>query len=370
MKKAVFILAILLVSVTSAQTNLLNTSWTEGTGNITDFTVYGPSIENSRVQGVDGWGNSSVVWLSTPDISTPQDGGYYSSYKTIDPTETYRLTTWVKKTGSTAGRTFFGLHSRSGSTQSTQTLAGAVNSNPYFWSGDLPQLDKWYFIVGFIHPNNYAGASQGAMYDGATGEVVPGVNVVDFKFSADATQLRNRALLWKTTDTNDRQYYWEPSIYEVNASMPTIEDLTNTGGSTGGGDTVWNVSGSDINFIAGKVGIGTDNPDQALTVNGIIHTKEVRVDVQGPFVPDYVFYEDYNLKTLEEVQNFINEHGHLPNIPSAQQMEKEGMNLKEMNLKLLEKVEELTLYILDQEKRSLEQEERIKVLEESQTTKN
>ena len=80
-------------------------------------------------------------------------------------------------------------------------------------------------------------------------------------------------------------------------------------------------------------------------------------------MPDYVFYDDYKLKSLKEVQNFINEHGHLPNIPSAQKMEAEGMNLKVMNLKLLEKVEELTLYILEQDKIQKQQQTKQKQLE-------
>ncbi|MEO9511654.1 MAG: interleukin-like EMT inducer domain-containing protein [Flavobacteriaceae bacterium] len=100
----------------------------------------------------------------------------------------------------------------------------------------------------------------------------------------------------------------------------------------------------------GHVGIGTNTPDSMLTVKGDIHAEEVQVDLSVPG-PDYVFKEDYDLKSLEEVQNHIKAHGHLPNIPSAQEMEENGIQLGEMNMKLLEKIEELTLYILEQEKR-------------------
>lgn len=99
----------------------------------------------------------------------------------------------------------------------------------------------------------------------------------------------------------------------------------------------------------GHVGIGTANPDAELTVKGKIHTQEVKVDLNGAVAPDYVFKEDYDLKTLEEVQEYINKNGHLPNIPSAEEMEENGLLLKDMNLKLLEKIEELTLYILQQQ---------------------
>ncbi|SNY99677.1 tail fiber protein [Flagellimonas pacifica] len=111
-----------------------------------------------------------------------------------------------------------------------------------------------------------------------------------------------------------------------------------------------------LNPHGGKVGIGTTNPDSKLTVKGKIHAEEVKVDLSVPG-PDYVFKEDYNLRSLEEVQNYIKEFGHLPNIPSAKEMEANGIQLGEMNMKLLEKIEELTLYTLEQEKK-IEQLER------------
>ena len=112
----------------------------------------------------------------------------------------------------------------------------------------------------------------------------------------------------------------------------------------------------------GKVGIGTSNPDAKLTVKGGIHAEEVKVDLSVP-APDYVFKKGYDLLTIEEVQNHITQKGHLPNIPSATQMEKEGIELGVMNMKLLEKIEELTLYTIAQEKQLKKQEQKNKELE-------
>ena len=108
-----------------------------------------------------------------------------------------------------------------------------------------------------------------------------------------------------------------------------------------------------------NLGIGTASPDAKLTVKGNIHAEEVKVDLSVPG-PDYVFKEGYDLKSLEEVQNHINEHGHLPNIPSAKEMELNGVQLGEMNMKLLEKIEELTLYTLEQERRIEQLEKEVK----------
>lgn len=99
----------------------------------------------------------------------------------------------------------------------------------------------------------------------------------------------------------------------------------------------------------GNIGIGTGsnvlNPDEKLAVNGLIHTKEVKVDMVG--WPDYVFTNEYILPTLAEVEDFITKNGHLKGIPSAQEVSVEGINLGEMNKLLLEKIEELTLYMIE-----------------------
>ncbi|MCC9073590.1 tail fiber protein [Flavobacterium sp. F-65] len=115
----------------------------------------------------------------------------------------------------------------------------------------------------------------------------------------------------------------------------------------------------------GNVGIGTTNPDEKLTVNGKIHAQEVRIDLQSPMtVPDYVFANDYKLKSLQEVEEFIKENSHLPEIPSAKEIEKNGFMLAEMNMSLLKKIEELTLYSIEQSKKILiieKQNERLEI---------
>jgi hypothetical protein len=99
----------------------------------------------------------------------------------------------------------------------------------------------------------------------------------------------------------------------------------------------------------GNVGIGTNAPDAKLAVNGNIHATEVRVSVNVPG-PDYVFEKDYTLPSLESIKTYVDQNKHLPEVPSAKEMEANGINLSEMNMLLLKKIEELTLYVIDQRK--------------------
>ena len=116
---------------------------------------------------------------------------------------------------------------------------------------------------------------------------------------------------------------------------------------------IW-VTGSQSNYFKSNVGIGTSNPKKLLDVAGTIHAQNIEVDLTG--WSDFVFDTDYKLPSLKEVEAHIQEYKHLPNIPSEKQVKEEGINIGEMQAKLLQKIEELTLYVIQQEKRIQEQE--------------
>lgn len=107
----------------------------------------------------------------------------------------------------------------------------------------------------------------------------------------------------------------------------------------------------------GRVGIGgVSYPQNALEVNGTIRAKEVKVETGWA---DFVFAPDYALPSLKEVESHIKEHKHLPGIPTEAEVLENGVSLGEMNVKLLQKVEELTLYIIQQNKKIDSLEKRI-----------
>ena len=123
-----------------------------------------------------------------------------------------------------------------------------------------------------------------------------------------------------------------------------------------------NRSNRNVTFNGGNVGIGTaDTKGFKLGVNGKIAATEVKVATYANW-SDFVFYDDYQLPTLTEVENHIKEKGHLKDIPSAKEVEKNGFFLGEMDAKLLQKIEELTLYTIEQDKNLKAQKEEIEEL--------
>jgi hypothetical protein len=100
-------------------------------------------------------------------------------------------------------------------------------------------------------------------------------------------------------------------------------------------------------LTGGNVGIGTTNPAHMLQVAGTIGAKEVIVSSTGA---DYVFEPGYQLKPLDELAAYVNENRHLPDVPSAKEMKDSGVSVGEMQTKLLAKIEELTLHMIEMQK--------------------
>ena len=121
-----------------------------------------------------------------------------------------------------------------------------MNSNPYFWYGDLPALNKWFLLVGYIHAaSDPSTTNYGGIYDGETGAKVS--TITDFKFSLTATAANHRTYLYYDPNTSDRQYFFGPQAYQVESNQP-VNDITAPTAFNG------NV------FFEKKVGIGVLSP--------------------------------------------------------------------------------------------------------------
>jgi hypothetical protein len=118
---------------------------------------------------------------------------------------------------------------------------------------------------------------------------------------------------------------------------------------------------------SGKVGIGTTTPKASLAVNGDILAKKVTVSLQN--LPDYVFHASYRLRPLHEVEQYIQQYHHLPEVPSAEEVKKNGLDVGDNQATLLKKIEELTLYVIQLKKENnqlkIEMEEKFKKLEQA-----
>ncbi|MCO5949827.1 hypothetical protein [Mucilaginibacter flavidus] len=143
----------------------------------------------------------------------------------------------------------------------------------------------------------------------------------------------------------------------------TANNSETVGFGTGGSDQLIVYTGGvqHLTILAnGNLGIGTTNPDQALAVNGTVHSKAVVVD--NNVLPDYVFNKTYALRPLSAVKTYIDLNHHLPEMPSAAEVAKNGQNLGEINTLLLKKVEELTLYMIELNKTVKAQQQEIEAL--------
>lgn len=108
----------------------------------------------------------------------------------------------------------------------------------------------------------------------------------------------------------------------------------------------------------GNIGIGMSNPTELLSVNGNIRTRKVIVTQQS--WSDFVFGEGYRLRSLSEVDEFIKTHRRLPDIPSEKDVADQGVDVGDMQAKLLQKIEELTLYVIEQEQQIRQLRQQIK----------
>ena len=151
--------------------------------------------------------------------------------------------------------------------------------------------------------------------------------------------LGDKIALWEIGPTTKYGFGVKSNCLQIYSNATT--DRVSIGYYNSGNPT------EDLSVVDGKVGIGTINPTYKLDVIGTIRAREIKVDLNGA---DFVFENGYKLMSLNELEKFIKEQKHLPEITTAKDMEKNGTELGDLNSKLLQKIEELTLYTIEQGK--------------------
>ena len=205
--------------------NLLTMDWSLGASTTPSFYGYGNHpTENEIITGTTPFGDEDLIWECsnidgtgvTDGINLNRDGGWNTKWYAIDNTQSYRYTTWVKRTHSTTnGRLYFGP-------RNVSDLSGTAQNNPYFVQNiALPELDTWYLLVGVVHPVGYIGGDtdQSGIYDMNGNKIINGQ---EFKWNSSTTQSRFRNLMYGASDLNVKQYFYNPILQIINGQELTI----------------------------------------------------------------------------------------------------------------------------------------------------
>lgn len=179
------------------------------------------SYDESRfVEGFTPYGSKSTLWeMSTNNADDyGSDGGFSTGRFSCDDKKTYRYAIFAKQTIKN-GKVYLGS-----SQATTNNLDGSRNGNPYFWSGTLPEVNKWYLIVGYMQPESATTETgKSGLYDPETGKRVS--SGLDFKIRPGATEQYARAYFYYSQNTDAKAYFFAPRVDEVNGNEPSLTSL-------------------------------------------------------------------------------------------------------------------------------------------------
>jgi hypothetical protein len=204
-----------------------------------------------------------------------------------------------------------------------------VLSFPMQWKKDGTTIANTKFGFGTATPTAYVQIKAGTSI----------ANTAPLKFTSGA-------LL--TTTEGGAVEYDGAHLYFTATNGGTRYQLDQQSGG-GGGTNYWLLSGTNVSLAnpSNNVGIGTSDPGPyKLAVEGTLGARKIKVTQASPWA-DYVFEDGYKLLTLEEVERYIRQNKHLPEVPSAREVEKVGLDVGDNQSTLLKKIEELTLYLID-----------------------
>ena len=213
--------------------NILNYStWQLNGTSASGFSRNGSTSENKIISGTGPWGETTLLWETRCDSTSNADGGWNSSYHSVDSSKTYRLSVWVKRTSSSSSGTFY--LGTNGGGECVQRLSNFTSQcNPYWECRGVSGYTQnvWYLVVGHVFPYTYnssTGHPDSGRYTITNGRVGSnnGCNVgQDMRMAQGTTSLRHRTYHYYSTNNTVRLQLAYPRMDLVDGTEPSIDDL-------------------------------------------------------------------------------------------------------------------------------------------------
>lgn len=357
MKKLSLLIGIATTSLFYSQT--LTTQTRDDAGTPTNQSGFYETNNPSNYPGTGGWWHL----LDVRHTNTTNNFGMQFSGRFDDQDLWFRKTAGIGNQDwkrvvmeTTAGNVEIAKWPSTGKLTVYNNNGGASGSNQFELRTNLTRNSDHYFIKNITNGAATDDVTFSLRHDGqmfVDGNVGIGVTNPTEKLSVDGIIQSTKA-----SEIGGTLELKNPT--KTGANVAQMWRLYNTTGAYGNSLQFWpyNNSGQFFN-PTGYVFKISDTGNAAL--QGKFEAKEIKVTLTP--TADFVFAEDYSLPKLEDVEKHIKEKKHLPEVASAKEMEKEGVNVGEFQIKLLQKIEELTLYTIEQNKLIKEQQKRIEALE-------
>lgn len=264
---------------------------------------------------------------------------------------------------------------------------GNLSTTSGIWLEDYRTANKDVVFMGMADSIRWGLWGQdgigwnGLQYNSRTGAVGIGISPASFALAIGGNGPSPQLAMYAPNNTLSGNISTSDSTMVINSAYGSSLCFPQPCTGTPGRDLIFNPPSTNLFAIPGRVGIFTRTPTTdfqvsgrvqigsgtpatgyQLSVNGKVICTEARVQSTAAW-PDYVFNDNYTLQSLELVEKFILANKHLPGIPSAAQVEKEGFDLGDMNRRLLEQIEQLTLHLIELKKENQQLNYRIAALE-------
>jgi len=209
-------------------------NWTTGTGSQSGYSSNGSSSEQNRVLvSDDPWGRNSVTWRTTPDSTSGADGGWNTSYYSVDINYTYRYSVWVKRYAETGGTFYMGMNPNP-----IRNDNDSSQSNPYFTYTAISNLtyNQWYLVVGHVFYEGYTGGRhpESGWYENGvkiSDKSYGNVGAQDVRWASGTTTARHRTYHYYTTNTSSGIEFAYPRVDKIDGKEPSIKELLEQGES-------------------------------------------------------------------------------------------------------------------------------------------